>query len=50
MEVLKWQKRKQKRKRRLRRNQQRRKNKDVIILDYHKAVNVNTLMAFLSLS
>ncbi|MHC4488276.1 MAG: hypothetical protein ACYS9C_14365 [Planctomycetota bacterium] len=45
MEALKWQKR-EKRKRQLRRNQLRRKNKDVIILDYHKAINVNTLMAF----
>jgi hypothetical protein len=46
MEALKWQKKEPKRKRQLRRNQQRRKNKDVIISDYHKAINVNTLMAF----
>jgi len=47
MEALKWQKREPKRKRQLRRNQQRRKNRDVIISDYHKAINVLTLMAFL---
>jgi hypothetical protein len=47
MEASKWQK-KEKRKRQLRRNPQRRKNRDVIILDYHKAINVLTLMAFLT--
>jgi len=45
MEVLKWQKRKQ-RKKRQRRNQ-RRKNKHSIISNYHKAISVSTLMAFL---
>jgi len=46
MEALKWQKREAERKRQLRRNPQRRRNRDVMILDYHKAINVLTLMAF----
>lgn len=46
MEALKWQRRKAHRKSRRRAKQRRRKNKDMIILDYHKAISVNTLMAF----
>jgi hypothetical protein len=46
MEALKWQRRKPQRKRQLKRKQQRRKSKELIILDYHKAISVIALMAF----
>ena len=50
-EVLKWQKGKQQRRKpqrrnQQRRNQQRRKSKNVIIEDYHKAIDAYASMAF----
>jgi hypothetical protein len=48
MEALKWQRKLQRKGLLKRRKQRRRKrSRDVIILDYHKAIGVSTLMAFL---